>query len=58
MNDEVRRLRAVVERLTRALEELRVLDDPTVTRVVQDLERVRAESIARLAELGAGAEPA
>lgn len=51
MTDEAHRLAVVIESTTNALEELRTLNDPRVTGLVQDLERVRAECVARLAEL-------
>jgi hypothetical protein len=53
MADEAHRLAVLIESTTNALEELRTLDDPRLTKLVQDLEQVRAESVARLAELRA-----
>jgi hypothetical protein len=53
MTDEAHRLAVVIESTTNALEELRTLNDPRLTKLVQDLERVRAESVAQLAELRA-----
>jgi hypothetical protein len=53
-DDEARRLRALVESSTAAAQELRSFHDPAVARLIEDLERVRAESVARLAEVGAG----
>jgi hypothetical protein len=50
MTDEAHRLRVLIESTTNALEELRNLNDPKVTGLVQDLERVRAESVAQLAD--------
>jgi hypothetical protein len=53
MTDEPHRLAVVIESTTNALEELRTLNDPRLAKLVQDLEQVRAESVARLAELRA-----
>jgi hypothetical protein len=53
MDDEADRLKTLIENNTNALEELRLLRDPATTTLIQDLERVRAESIAKLAELRA-----
>jgi hypothetical protein len=50
---EADRLKTLIENNTNALEELRLLRDPATTTLIQDLERVRAESIAKLAELRA-----
>jgi len=53
MTDEPHRLAVVIESTTNALEELRTLNDRRLAKLVQDLEQVRAESVARLAELRA-----
>ena len=53
MADEAHRLAVLIESTTNALEELRTLNDPRLTKLAQDLEQVRAESVARLAELRA-----
>jgi hypothetical protein len=57
MTDEAERLAVLIESTTTALEELRTLNDPRLIKLVQDLEQVRAESVARLAELRATTSP-
>jgi hypothetical protein len=54
MDDEARRLKTLIETNTLVLEELRRLDDPALTNLLQELEQVRADAIAQLAELRAG----
>jgi hypothetical protein len=51
MDDEIRRLKSLIENATNALEELRRLDDPELTNLLQELERARAEAVAELAQL-------
>jgi site-specific recombinase len=58
--EELQRLEALVDGCTSALAELRNTGqdrEPGVREIVQDLERLRADAIARLAVLGVHREP-
>jgi hypothetical protein len=51
MDDEAHRLKTLIESTTKSLEELRRLNDPATTALIQDLEQARAEAVAQLAQL-------
>jgi hypothetical protein len=52
MDDEAHRLKTLIESTTKSLKELRRLNDPATTALIQDIEQARAEAVAQLAAIG------